>query len=637
MHSPIHLCTQLQQLDRASKVFGNMYATKMVVVGVLNHGQRPRAIANVFPSHVAKDSSLTCHLLSVALQHASRCNPEYYQSLGQLDTRVLYLQMDNATSENKNKLVVGFCGLLVLFGLFSKVKISFLPVGHTHEDVDQMFSCFSRGLKNQSVLAPSALKAIMRKAFNANGGAADGKREAPLVLDVESPLYWKAMLESKLEQASFAGITRIRCLKVFKNSSGTVVLQSRKTMSQSRNWVGSSNGRPLKVFSAQADITRAMFVDNLLPSPTKPLLVKELQASVDLCKKNKSSGWKEEYEEEWDTFLDKHRSDDACKKCVELQHTLIKNGSRKSEAGTKAAKTKAKEYRKAKRELMAHAKAAHVLDASDDARRPFLSSLWFMGGGADDLDDDVSLSSDSDDSDAARAADRVTVSWTDNVPELYMGGSAKDLLQCEEVKVGDFVLAQVEMEHPSSRTGPLAARTSHTPYPVHHYYIPSRSNLVLHMFCCCVLVGDVIFWNFTPGFYALHMSGGDPTCTYELHLGEILELPFVGRGAQTAAVHWWHNTNGSYGTDSNPRRNALSPGYVVRDRTIYSARYANKKPFTTRVSHEEMLWWGDRYLVLTTQNKFKHRLWKKLHTRLPKDGRNNQGYLNFLQRGMTHP
>ena len=86
MHSPIHLCTQLQQLDRASKVFGNMYATKMVVVGVLNHGQKPRAIANVFPSHVAKDSSLTCHLLSVALQHASRSNPEYYQSLGQLDT-----------------------------------------------------------------------------------------------------------------------------------------------------------------------------------------------------------------------------------------------------------------------------------------------------------------------------------------------------------------------------------------------------------------------------------------------------------------------------------------------------------------------------------------------------------------------
>ncbi len=33
-----------------------------------------------------------------------------------------------------------------------QVKIGFLPVGHTHEDIDQLFSCISRRLKHTNVL-----------------------------------------------------------------------------------------------------------------------------------------------------------------------------------------------------------------------------------------------------------------------------------------------------------------------------------------------------------------------------------------------------------------------------------------------------------------------------------------------------
>lgn len=47
---------------------------------------------------------------------------------------VLYLQMDNA-SENKNKVVFAFLHHLVLAGVFQKVKVGFLCVGHTHEDI----------------------------------------------------------------------------------------------------------------------------------------------------------------------------------------------------------------------------------------------------------------------------------------------------------------------------------------------------------------------------------------------------------------------------------------------------------------------------------------------------------------------
>ena len=44
---------------------------------------------------------------------------------------VLYLQLDNTTSQNKCVVLLFFCALLVALGIFAKIKVSFLPVGHT--------------------------------------------------------------------------------------------------------------------------------------------------------------------------------------------------------------------------------------------------------------------------------------------------------------------------------------------------------------------------------------------------------------------------------------------------------------------------------------------------------------------------
>ena len=54
--------------------------------------------------------------------------------------------MDNCARENKNKYVLALCCLLVELKIFRKIKIGFLMVGHTHEDVDQLFSRFSQRL-----------------------------------------------------------------------------------------------------------------------------------------------------------------------------------------------------------------------------------------------------------------------------------------------------------------------------------------------------------------------------------------------------------------------------------------------------------------------------------------------------------
>jgi hypothetical protein len=45
----------------------------------------------------------------------------------------LYLHMDNCWRENKNRFFLAACNMLVTKGIFKKVKLSFLPVGHTHD------------------------------------------------------------------------------------------------------------------------------------------------------------------------------------------------------------------------------------------------------------------------------------------------------------------------------------------------------------------------------------------------------------------------------------------------------------------------------------------------------------------------
>lgn len=66
--------------------------------------------------------------------------------------RVLVLQLDNTAKENKNNLVIKYCGLLVRMDVFKEVQIVFLPVGHTHAKIDQRFSVVSRALHAKDCL-----------------------------------------------------------------------------------------------------------------------------------------------------------------------------------------------------------------------------------------------------------------------------------------------------------------------------------------------------------------------------------------------------------------------------------------------------------------------------------------------------
>ena len=74
----------------------------------------------------------------------------------------LNVQMDNATSDNKNQFVFCFWSLLVANRIFREVYMNFMIVGHTHDDIDVLFKRWSMALKKESFpTIPMLMKSFM--------------------------------------------------------------------------------------------------------------------------------------------------------------------------------------------------------------------------------------------------------------------------------------------------------------------------------------------------------------------------------------------------------------------------------------------------------------------------------------------
>ena len=116
------------------------------LLGVLVHGRPNRQYIFAANDSIKGDANLNIEGLRRMLvqEFASKPMP-----------RVIYLQADNA-SDNKCWAMVTFLAMLVFHGYIEEAFLSFLIVGHTHEDIDQLFSIISRFFRNLTqVLHPA--------------------------------------------------------------------------------------------------------------------------------------------------------------------------------------------------------------------------------------------------------------------------------------------------------------------------------------------------------------------------------------------------------------------------------------------------------------------------------------------------
>lgn len=146
--------TELPHYKRLPK---NLDAAALIgvhVVGVIMVKRVLRTKVYLTYGNIRNDPNLTIAVIQDIISNWERTLPE-----------VLYLQMDNTAAQNKCAAVLAYLNMLVHKGVFKKIKVGFLMVGHTHDQIDQMFSRFSVVLGIKDAMTMPELIAILEKAY----------------------------------------------------------------------------------------------------------------------------------------------------------------------------------------------------------------------------------------------------------------------------------------------------------------------------------------------------------------------------------------------------------------------------------------------------------------------------------------
>ena len=70
--------------------------------------------------------------------------------------------MDNCWRENKNRYMFAFLSYLVKTDIFEEIDVNFLPVGHTHNDGDQLIHVVGSAFKERNALLLEDMHDLIR-------------------------------------------------------------------------------------------------------------------------------------------------------------------------------------------------------------------------------------------------------------------------------------------------------------------------------------------------------------------------------------------------------------------------------------------------------------------------------------------
>ena len=127
--------------------------------GVIQHGQW----TNIYRSfwNIGGGANLAIHVLLLDLHHR-------FERDGKLPPTI-YMRNDGG-SENSNKTFLAICELLVATRICKTVFVTRLPVGHTHEDIDGIFSRIWTAMRTESAISPQDYMREVKKALSSKEG-----------------------------------------------------------------------------------------------------------------------------------------------------------------------------------------------------------------------------------------------------------------------------------------------------------------------------------------------------------------------------------------------------------------------------------------------------------------------------------
>jgi hypothetical protein len=114
------------------------------------------------------------------------------------------IRLDNTTKDNKNKCVFGFMGWLVLTDVFKILRVRYLSVGHTHEDIDALFGVLMQHLYRGRCFETIEIlmKEIYDSFFLTESKHASGNRPCSEVEHMRATHDWTTLLTTAVEQAA---------------------------------------------------------------------------------------------------------------------------------------------------------------------------------------------------------------------------------------------------------------------------------------------------------------------------------------------------------------------------------------------------------------------------------------------------
>jgi hypothetical protein len=146
---------KLPYFHQRSKTTDAAYRSRIYLMGVLMHGRA--AYGYTFGDNVKQGTNVTIECIQRVLLDMD--------AKGHKIPKTLFLQLDNTAKQCKNRYLMGYLAYLVQRKIFAKVIVSFLPVGHTHEDIDQFFSRLSVHLRSHDATSITKLHTAVTECY----------------------------------------------------------------------------------------------------------------------------------------------------------------------------------------------------------------------------------------------------------------------------------------------------------------------------------------------------------------------------------------------------------------------------------------------------------------------------------------
>ncbi len=123
--------------------------------------------------------------------------------------RTFFIQVDNCTKENNNRFLFSYVESLLRWKLFDEIVVAFLPVGHTHEDIDQTFSRTSDRLRCNDAVTLSDLHGELRQVYN----------DKTSVCSMNNVVNWSGLCEAERCLTNLKNFSKYRYFKFYRSQT----------------------------------------------------------------------------------------------------------------------------------------------------------------------------------------------------------------------------------------------------------------------------------------------------------------------------------------------------------------------------------------------------------------------------------